>query len=56
MIKKLFNLVKNYDMIMMMLEDYKATKVIEKPKNKRYSIIGVPKDQLEYIEKKKKGV
>lgn len=50
MIKKLFILIKNYDKIMALID--------EKPKNtdKKYSTLNVPKNQLEIIEKMKKGV
>jgi len=59
MIKKLVKLIKNYDKIMKMVEEYdkntiKVTKV-ETKKSKSYSMFNVPKEQLDYIEKKQKG-
>lgn len=51
MIKKLVNLLKNYDKIMLMIEQYD-----KKPKKgKRHSVLNTPKSQLELIEKMKEG-
>lgn len=56
MIKKLVNLIKNYDTIMKMVEDYDK-KVPTKPtkKNKAYSMFNVPQTQKDYIMKKLGG-
>lgn len=46
-LKKLVNLVKNYDKIMLLIED--------KPQpGKRFSTFNTPKDQMRYIENRKK--
>lgn len=58
MIKKLMNLIKNYDTIMKIVEEHKEIKVeqvVPKEKGKAYSTFNIPKDQLEYIIKKEKG-
>lgn len=58
MIKKLMQLVKNYDTIMKIVEEHKeikVEKVAPKEKGKAYSTFNIPKDQLEYIIKKEKG-
>ena len=46
MFKKLKNLLKNYDKIMMLIEDK-----TEKSDNKRYSSLNTPKNQMKVIEK-----
>lgn len=48
-IKKLRNLLKNYDKIMMLIDNN-----TEKNTGKRYSSINTPKNQLELIEKLEK--
>lgn len=60
MIKKLMQLVKNYDTIMKIVEEHdkhevKVTQVEPKKKGKAYSTFNIPKDQLDYIIKKEKG-
>lgn len=60
MIKKLMQLIKNYDTIMKIVEEYdkhevKVTQVEPKNKGKAYSTFNIPKDQLDYIIKKEKG-
>ena len=51
-VKKLINLVKNYDKIMVLIENKQPEKV-EKPK--KYSTFNTPLTQLEHIISKKKG-
>lgn len=52
MIKKLFILLKNYDTIMEMVDNYSKTyKIPEKKKN--YSLKNTPKAQLDLIEQMK---
>ena len=53
MIKKLVNLVKNYDTIMKMVDEYdKKVPTKTAKKNKAYSMFNVPQSQKEYIMKK----
>lgn len=54
MLKKLINLVKNYDKIMELVE--KSNIKPEKPKkDKKYSMFNTPKSQIDYIANKKGG-
>lgn len=56
MIRKLMTLIKNYDKIMSMIGEKDTIKVTKvDTKEKRYSTFNMPKDQLEYIQKKEKG-
>lgn len=61
MIRKLVKLIKNYDKIMMVIEEYekssvKVKKVEPKKTNKKsYSLVNTPIDQKEYIDKIMKG-
>lgn len=53
MIKKLVNLVKNYDTIMKMVDEYdKKVPTKTTKKNKAYSMFNVPQSQKDYIMKK----
>ena len=59
MIRKLVNLIKNYDKIMLVIENYE-NETVTKPKateksTKRCSTLNTPKAQLEYIADKMKG-
>lgn len=53
MIKKLMNLIKNYDKIMLLLEN--NDDVVKSKEKKFYSTFNTPRSQLEYIEKHMKG-
>ena len=56
MIKKLVNLIKNYDTIMKMVEDYdKKAPTKTTKKSKAYSMFNVPQTQKDYIMKKLGG-
>ena len=56
MIRKLMTLIKNYDKIMAMIDEKDTIKVTKvDTKEKRYSTFNMPKDQLDYIQKKEKG-
>lgn len=62
MIKKLVNLIKNYDTIIEMIEEYNKNSVkVKKIESRKegehvtYSIFNVPNEQKEYIVKRQKG-
>lgn len=52
MVRKLINLIKNYDRIMALLDEPKEK---TKKESKNYSVFNVPQYQLDYIEKIRKG-
>lgn len=52
MIRKLMNLIKNYDKIMLLIE---KSNVDEPKKKKFYSTFNTPQSQLDYIEQHMKG-
>lgn len=59
MIRKLVNLIKNYDKIMLVIENYESTAVTKtkstEKSTKRCSTLNTPKEQLAYIADKMKG-
>lgn len=59
MIRKLVNLIKNYDKIMSVIENSEktdtVTPVAKVTSKKSYSLANTPREQKEFIEKKLKG-
>jgi hypothetical protein len=55
MIKKLMNLIKNYDKIMEVIDNYDKAIIKNTNTTKKYSMFNTPKDQIEYILEKSKG-